>query len=131
MADDKINIGLSQEANQVADKLEQTGFFEDRLTIAKFALAYAIQNGLDSDYQNIKIGETSGTKWNIGSVDSDHYLRDLLASLYPNVSTPYRLVEILMNVGLVGIGNIYGNGNIYKISDLLKNDQSKESMDHC
>lgn len=120
MADDKINIGLSQEANQVADKLEQTGFFEDRLTIAKFALAYAIKNGLDRDYQSIKIGDTSGTKWNIGSVDSDHYLRDLLISLYPDVTTPYRLVEILMNVGLIGIGKLYEDGNIYKVSNLLK-----------
>lgn len=123
MADDKINIGLSQEANQIADKLEQTGFFEDRLSIAKFALAYAVKNGLDDNYQNIRIGETSGTKWNIGSVDNDHYLRDLVLSLYPDVSTPYRLIEILMNIGLIGIGNILGESSYSRISKLLKNDQ--------
>ena len=92
MPEDKINIGLSIEASKIADELEETDFFEDKLTIAKFALAYAIRNGLDSNLSDYKVGEGEGTKWNIGSVDNDQYLRDLIVSLYPEAEAPYRFI---------------------------------------
>lgn len=116
MSEDKVNIGLSVEANRVADRLEETGYFEDRLSIAKFALAYAVRNNLDSDLSSYRVGESGGTKWNIGSVDNDQYLRDLINSLYPDGETPYRYIEALMNKGLLSIGEIINRDGLNKIS---------------
>jgi hypothetical protein len=134
MAEDKVNIGLSVDASKVADTLEETNYFEDRLAIAKFALAYAIRNGLDKNVADFKVGEASGTqwniadfkvgeaggtKWNIGSVDSDQYLRTLMMSLYPESETPYRVIEVLMNNGLLAIGEIIKTEGLNKISKLM------------
>jgi len=119
MAEDKVNIGLSIEANKVADLLEESGFFEDRLTIAKFALAFAIKNGIDSELAEYKLGEAGGTKWNIGSVDNDQYLRELIISLYPDVDTPYRYIEALMNKGLLMMGEVIKAEGLNKISKFM------------
>ena len=48
MAEDKVNIGLTNEANEVAEKIAELDYFEDKFDIAKFAFAYAIKNGLVS-----------------------------------------------------------------------------------
>ncbi|NLI64008.1 MAG: hypothetical protein GX367_04665 [Bacteroidales bacterium] len=119
MLEDKVNIGLTLESTRIAEKLEETGNFEDKLTIAKFALAYAIKNNLDTNLTEDKIGDIGGTKWNIGSVDTDQYLRNVIISLYPEVKTPYRAIEILMNKGLTSIGEIIDNEGIGKISDYM------------
>jgi hypothetical protein len=119
MAEDRINIGLSIEASKIADKLEETGYFEDRLAIAKFALAYAIRNGLDADLADYRVGDGGGTKWNIGSVDSDKYLHSLILSLYPGTETPYRYIEALMNKGLLGIGEKIATEGLGKISKFM------------
>lgn len=118
MTEDKVNIGLSIEANRIADALEETRYFDDKLTIAKFALAYAIKNDIDKNLADYKVEDTGGTKWNIGSVDSDQYLRDLIMSLYPESETPYRYIEALMNIGLLSIGKTLNNFNI-SISKLI------------
>lgn len=119
MSEDKVNIGLSIETSKIADKLEETGYFDDKLTIAKFALAYAIKNDLDDNLSDYKIGDAGGTKWNIGSVDNDQYLRDLIVSLYPESETPYRFIEALMNKGLISIGDIITNEGLNKISKFM------------
>ncbi|WP_019007449.1 MULTISPECIES: hypothetical protein [Paenibacillaceae] len=119
MIEDRINIGLSVEANNVADVLEETEYFEDRLAIAKFALAYAVRNGLDTGLAEFKVGESGGTKWNIGSVDADKYLHSLILSLYPDTKTPYRYIEALMNKGLLSIGKIIEAEGIGKISKFM------------
>lgn len=119
MVEDKVNIGLSIEASKVADLLEEIGYFDDRLTIAKFAFAYAIRNGLDDNLSEYKVGEAGGTKWNIGSVDNDQYLRDLIVSLYPESETPYRFIEALMNKGLQSIGEVIAKEGLNKISKLM------------
>ena len=119
MGEDKVNIGLNLEANKIADLLEEADFFEDRLTIAKFALAYAIKNNYDQDLENIRVGDSGGTKWNIGSVDNDQYLKNLIMSLYPDVATPYRQIELLMNIGLIKIGEVISREGLHNVSDLM------------
>lgn len=119
MSDDKVNIGLSIEATRVAEILENTNLFIDKLTIAKFALSYAIKNNLDSDLGEVKTGEVGGTKWNIGSVDNDKYLKEVIVSLYPEIVTPYRQIEALMNSGLLCIGKFIEENGLSRISDLM------------
>lgn len=119
MADDKINIGLTSEADRIVDKLEGLGYFEDRLSIAKFALAYAVKNNLNTNISSFKIGEIDGTKWNVGSVDNDQYLRELIVSLFPESETPYRDIEVLMNIGLVSLGKVIEKDGLSKISNFM------------
>ena len=119
MAEDKVHIGLNLEANNVADLLEESDFFEDRLAIAKFALAYAIKNKFDEDLENLKVSDSGGTKWNVGSVDNDQYLKSVVNSLYPDVETPYRQVELLMNNGLIKIGEVIDREGLHNISNLM------------
>ena len=117
--EDKVNIGLSLEASKIADKIEETSFFEDRLSIAKFALAFAVKSGLDDKLIEFRIGEAGGTKWNVGSVDNDQYLRDLIVSLYPECETPYRYIEALMNKGLLKIGERINHEGLGRISSYM------------
>ncbi|MGZ7444264.1 hypothetical protein [Paenibacillus sp. TH7-28] len=119
MAEDRINIGLSVESNKIADILENTGYFEDRIAIAKFALAYAVRNNLDTGLTDYKVGEGGGTKWNIGSLDADKYLHSLILTLYPETETPYRYIEALMNKGLVSIGEKIAEEGVSKISEFM------------
>ena len=42
MAEDIVNIRLSAKASDVASRIEESRFFEDKISIAKFAMAYAI-----------------------------------------------------------------------------------------
>jgi hypothetical protein len=117
--EDKVNIGLSVEASKIADRIEQTELFEDRISIAKFALAYAIKNRIEVNLSEFKIGEGGGTKWNIGSVDNDHFLRDLFVSLFPNNNYPYRLIEAYINTGLLALGEKFKEEGFYYISKLM------------
>ena len=64
MAEDKVNIGLTNEANEVAEKIAELDCFEDKFDIAKFAFAYAIKNGLDKRISEFNIGEGRGASWN-------------------------------------------------------------------
>ena len=74
---------------------------------------------MDTNLTENRIGDIGGTKWNIGSVDTDQYLRNLIISLYPDVKTPYRTIEILMNKGLTSIGEIIDSEGVGKISDYM------------
>jgi len=101
MADDLTNIRLTSEANAVADKLVETGRFENVATVAKFALAYALKNHFDEiDPIFYPITDGGGSNYNVGSFDSDGRLRDLLRALYPGATTPYFYARALMMFGL-------------------------------
>ncbi len=116
---DRTNIRVTVEGNKVAEQLKETGCFEDELAIAKFALAYAIKNRFDENLDDFKLGADSLNKWNIGSVDGDSYLRDLIKSLHPETETPYRYVEALINKGLQAIGAIIDSEGLSKISKFM------------
>ena len=46
MAEDIINLRLSGKASEIAAQIEESQFFDDKISIAKFAMAYAIKNYL-------------------------------------------------------------------------------------
>ncbi len=96
MANDKKTIGVtSANAAILADLLSQ-GHFASEIDAAKFAMAYAVRQG-------VKPGTTdgAGTKWNVGSVDPDGSLRAVVEILFPeDRGEPYRLFEHLLNEGL-------------------------------
>ena len=92
---DKKTIGITNTNVPVLSALVTEGLFGSEIEAAKFAMAHAIQAGIGQGTT-----EGAGTKWNVGSVDSDGSLRSVVEALYPHESQPYRLVEHLMNEGL-------------------------------
>ena len=47
MAEDYVNIRLSAKASEIASRIEESKFFDSKISIAKFAMAYAIKNHFD------------------------------------------------------------------------------------
>ena len=95
MTEDKKTIGLTTGNRSVMDRIMDKGFFRDQKDAAMFAMAYAIEQG-------IRAGNSEGanTIWNVGSLDPDGEIRVLISNLFPDTSTPYRLLEFFVNAGL-------------------------------
>lgn len=95
MSADKNTIGVTTENREFLEQVMERGLFNDQMDAAKLGLALAIRYG-------VNMGEASGadTKWNVGSFDRDGDIRSVLSAFYPDVSTPYRLAEHLVNEGL-------------------------------
>lgn len=92
---DKKTIGIVPELLPTLQSLLEAGHFEHEFDAAKFAMAYAIDQGAQPGS-----ADGAGTKWNVGSFDGDGSLRSVIEALYPEEATPYRLVEHFINDGL-------------------------------
>ena len=104
---DLTNIRLSKEANDIAEELVNTGKFENVMSAAKFALAYALKNHFDDfDPGSNQVADSGGNNYNVGSVDKDNHISQLLRALYPGVETPYVYARALMVYGLLKIGEV-------------------------
>ena len=92
---DKKTIGVVPEQVGTLTRLTEAGHFEHELDAAKFAMAHAIERGVPRGAT-----ESAGTKWNVGSFDSDGGLKAVIEALYPDETNPYRQIEHLINEGL-------------------------------
>ena len=102
---DMVNIRLSKEANEIAERLVETGKFENVITAAKFALAFALKNHFEEfDPITYTVPDSGGNNYNVGTVDSDGQLAALLRAIYPDTTTPYMYARSLMVFGLTKIG---------------------------
>jgi len=96
---DKKTIGLTVSNKAVVEILIQKGWFNEQMDAARFAMSIAIDDSTEPDEI-----EGAETVWNVGSFDTDGELRNIIPILYPDITTPYRLIEYLINVGLEKIG---------------------------
>lgn len=120
MAEDLVNIRLSLYANEIADKLVATGYFDYSSTAAKFALAYALKNHFEEfDPLNYEISDTGGNNYNLGTFDSDNQLALIIKSLYPETTTPYLYARALMIFGLTKLGERIDREGLQSISSFL------------
>ncbi len=118
---DIVNIRLSKDANDIAERLVATGKFENVVTAAKFALAYALKNYFDEcDPSTYSIPDSSGSNYNVGSFDNDGKLAALLRAIYPNSDTPYIYARALMVYGLMKIGERIEREGMPSISALCE-----------
>ena len=111
MVSDKKTIGITRANAAALSYLVEVGKFGSELDAAKFAMSYAISNG-------VKTGsaESAETKWNVGTVDSDGSLRSLMEALFPGEAESYRLIEHLMNVGIKMLSDaLNGKDDFYDI----------------
>ncbi len=109
---DKKTIGITSENESVLTSLAAEGVFSSEIEAAKFAMAHAVEAGVPRGTT-----EGAGTKWNVGSVDSDGTLRAVIEALFPDEGQPYRLVEHLINEGLRLLDK--GNGLPPDVAGLL------------
>ena len=112
---DKNTIGVTPKAQKILDQMSQDKPFADQMDAAKFAMSIAIRRAA-------KPGEVTGagTKWNVGSFDPDGELRNLLPIIYPDLKTPYRALESLIDSGLEIIAREYLKGGQFDIAHVLK-----------
>jgi len=91
--DERTTIGLTPESKGTMEKLMP--YFNEQAHAAKFAMALAIQNGIEP-------GKTTNieTVWNVGSFDPDRELYNLVVALYPSSTSPYTAAEHFVNQGL-------------------------------
>lgn len=120
VGEDMKNIRLSSKANEIAEKIRDTGCFEDVLTVARFGLSYAIKNHFDDiNPETYRMPDSSGSNYNIGSLDSDGQLRSLLMALYPDTKTPYLYAQHLITYGLLKLGERIETEGLNTISQLI------------
>lgn len=92
---DKKTLGVNSGNEKILSALASAGRFNTDIEAAKFAMAHAINEGVTRGTT-----EGAGTKWNVGSFDSDGGLKAVIEALYPEEPNPYRLIEHLINEGL-------------------------------
>ncbi|WP_373231807.1 hypothetical protein [Cohnella sp.] len=120
MAEDLVNIRLSRYANEVAEQLVASKYFDYTSTVAKFALAYALKNHFDEiNPATFQVPDAGGSNYNIGSFDSDGQLALLLKTLYPETTTPYTYARSLMVFGLNKLGERISREGLHSISSFL------------
>ena len=121
MAEDIVNIRLSLKASDIAARIEESKYFEDKISIAKFAMAYAIKNHFD-EIDPIEIDssrDASGLNYNVGSIDGDKFISKLIEALYPETKTPYKITRALMIFGLEKLGELLDKGTLYPLSKIM------------
>lgn len=112
---DKVNIGLTSEARQVYNRLLEEGLFAEGRDIARFALAWAIREGMKAAPI-----ESTETVWNIQTFDPDGEIRELVCILLPQTEFPYRTSESLYNQGLLAMAEHVESRGELSISEVFE-----------
>ena len=121
MGEDYVNIRLSAKASEIASRIEESKFFDSKISIAKFAMAYAIKYHFD-DIDPLEIDsdrDASGLNYNVGSVDGDKFISKFIEALYPDTKTPYKITRGLMIYGLEKLGELLENGQLFPLSNIM------------
>ncbi|MGR1580105.1 hypothetical protein ACSSNL_01435 [Thalassobius sp. S69A] len=93
-----VTIGLTQEADDMLEAMVDDGTFAQKVDGYRFAFSLALAQGAQP-------GELSKRKtiFNVGTVDPDNTLQDIIEELAPELltkSSPYRAIERLAEWGV-------------------------------
>lgn len=117
---DLVNVHLTKNASAVVERLEDTGCFDQKITVAKFAMAYAIKNHFEEiEPARYTLPDSEGSNFNIGTLDPDGQVSTLLRALYPETDTPYLYARALMIYGLLKLGERLDREGSQAISALM------------
>ena len=122
MNEDSKNLRISQKGNEIAEKLETLNLFSDRIAICKFAFAYALKNYQDElkDLEELdSLFDSNGTNYNVGSIDADKSFAQLITTLYPGCTTPYKYVRTIICFGLDKLGTLIEKNGFTHLADLM------------
>jgi hypothetical protein len=117
---DARNIDLTLEASSAADQIMARLHLARKVDAVRIGLAYAIRHGLSLD--RTEWGRPGGTNYNVATVDTaDGTFRDLIPIFYDSgeaISTPYSVMETLMNKGILLLKQHLDDGTLIGLSDL-------------
>jgi hypothetical protein len=114
--EDNVTVSLTEDTHAILQKFKNDGIFNEMQDGYRFGIAFAIARGLIAP-ANFK---TRTTFLNVGSLDKDGSLRNLITEIYPDsAERPYAMAERLAEAGLTEMGRQYENdqlqfGKIYK-----------------
>lgn len=121
----RVNIAFTKDVEPMARQLMSTFQLASLLDVARLGIAYAVRTGLSLS-RPAGFGADSGANYNIGSLDPQQELRDMLTALHPYMTEdPYRVMQTLMNMGTAKLGDDVNAGRIHSLSDLLGDDWSE------
>ncbi|MFF9190992.1 MULTISPECIES: hypothetical protein [Streptomyces] len=118
---DLKNIALTVEAERVAKELSLRFRAKDQADFARLGFAYAVREGM-SPVKDDHFGSARTSNYNTSTIDVDGKMAEVVAIFYPDseASTePYRTIEILMNKGLILLGEHLDQGLVGSIGDLM------------
>jgi hypothetical protein len=105
MPETRATVSLSPEAGAIASEIRERYRFTDLMDVARFGVAVAVAHQISPDGGRTP-GPASGT-WNLGSLDRDSELRNLIKVLYPDqAQDPSLALETLMDKGLILLGKL-------------------------
>ena len=115
----RINIAFTPASEQAARRLVDRFPFASPLEVARVGAAFALREKLPLTRPD-DFGPANGSNYNVGSIDPQGELRDLLVALHPEIDEdPYRVVETLMSVGTVELDKRVAAGRVLSLRDLI------------
>lgn len=113
MAEDVTTVGLSESAHATLQSMKDVRLIAEMRDGYRLAIAVALAKGLVADAPT-----KTKTFLNVGSLDQDGSLRNVLQELFPDESRPYALAERLAEAGMGYIGPLFEAGQ-FRISELV------------
>jgi hypothetical protein len=94
---DVVDIGVTPDGEETLKLLtEEKGWFNQQQAAARFALALALKE--KPEFKPLKNARTKWAARNIASEEDG--LVDAVKIVYPDIQTPYKLLEFLIDRGL-------------------------------
>ena len=108
--EDRKQIGLTDHGKAAVARLtDELGWFDEAQAAGRFALAYAIKTGIEPGRAVTAVE----TRWSPDLFDPSGEIRALLRAMYPDTTTPIRLMEYMIDEGLSRIAaKLENNGEI-------------------
>lgn len=118
---DNVNITISDKSQKIIDIIKECDFFSDDISVARFAVAYAISKSLfnPESIEKFNLDGMRINKWSQGTVDKDGFFGDVISVLYPNIEFPYIVIKNLIEIGLYDIEKNFLKKGKFRISDLI------------
>lgn len=105
---DTVTVGLTDETHRMLRQLKDDGVFNEMRDGYRLGIALAIADGIIAPE-----GTKMGTFLNVGSLDPDNTLRDVITEMYPEAADrPYAYAERLAEAGVAEIGRLHRSGEV-------------------
>lgn len=115
----RVNIAYTPAAEAAARRLAARFPFAGLVDIARVGSAYALREQM-SLTRPATFGSANGSNYNVGSVDPNGELRDVLLALHPDIDEdPYRVIETLMSIGTLALDEQVAAGEVLSLKDMI------------
>lgn len=107
--EDRKQIGLTDQGKAAVAKLtDELAWFDEAQAAGRFALAYAIREGIEPGHTEAAVE----TRWSPDLFDPSGEIRTLVRAMFPDTTSPIRLMEYLIDEGLRRIATQLDDGEL-------------------